>query len=199
MFWVGCGRLVRCVVHVCSLTDEAELSFPTTIACTPYILLKLLSCTNLVFYMWCTREAVLQLSSANWARFGGTRQRETTSAHPGDECFLQRRFINPQQRYLFIGGGVPPSRLYSKSQAIKAVSWKTLWSKLLGSGWPCTSWQKIHEILCLLSAFSVAKGRPPEKKMRASPLFACHPEYFCKCSKVNHHFQNECRMGIGMV
>ena len=81
------GRLVRCVVHVCSLTDEAELGFPTTIACTRAYFSSFLAPICVVHVMY-KGEAVLQLSSANWARFGGTRQRETTSALPKDECFL---------------------------------------------------------------------------------------------------------------
>ena len=104
-------------------------------------------------------EAVLQLSSANWARFGETRQRETTSAHPRDDCFLQGRFAKPKQRNLFILWGVPPAG------PIASQSW---------SVWPCTSWQKIHKILCLLSASCLAKGPPLEKK-HATPRFASYP------------------------
>ena len=67
---------VRYVHRVCPLTEEKEeLGFPTTIASTRilafFTCLVNLSCS-------CTSH-VFPLSSANWARFGGTRQREWAS------------------------------------------------------------------------------------------------------------------------
>ena len=41
-------RAARCVQHLCRLTDEAELSFPTTIACTLQ--------AAFLYQSWCTRE-----------------------------------------------------------------------------------------------------------------------------------------------
>ena len=60
------------------------------------ILLKL-SCSNLVSYIWCTRGSrVFQLSSANWVRFGETRQKERNFTHPTDDYRTQHgiRWIN---------------------------------------------------------------------------------------------------------
>ena len=84
---------VRYVHRVCPLTEEKEkLGFPTTIASTRilafFTCLVNLSCSS------CTSH-VFRLSSANWARFGGTRQREWASTFCHTRYFYFLDFFCP--------------------------------------------------------------------------------------------------------
>ena len=157
MGWVGWWVNVWFVHHVCRLTDEAELGFPTTIACTRAYFSSFLAPICVVHVMY-KGEAVLQLSSANWARFGGTRQRETTSALPKDECFLCHRIRSFAKHLTCMSCGI-----------------------MLGSVWPCRSWQKIHRDIVLAECLLPCQGTSSRKKIRATPQFTIHSEYLPNC------------------
>ena len=117
-----------------------------------------------VLYMWCTRERLFYSFPAPIGPdlVGHDREKQLLLFPKMSASFFFREGLQN-----------PSHRIRSFAKHLTCMSCGIM----LGSVWPCRSWQKIHRDIVLAECLLPCQGTSSRKKMRATPQFTIHPEY----------------------